>query len=334
MPRRKKPRFSHSPGKRLRGQSMRKNPSFLGLLLILAMFAAFYLLRESGLFSDDLNLSGEFAVHFIDIGQGDSILIQSANEFMLIDTGSGSEYPKLANYLEHFGVREFRYVVFTHPHEDHIGSAHRIVREFDIGSLIMPSAVNNTAAFRNLVEAIEDRNVRITLAEPGNTHRLGEAEFMILAPLSEGHANLNNYSVVILMNYGHTRFLFTGDMERQSENELISFAEENLLDISADVLKVAHHGSRSSSQNSFLDLIRPRIAVIQVGADNSYNHPHPQVVENLENIGAEIIRTDLHGDIIISSDGRRLTVHTSRGNYTGRFMPAPETEPEPEMPED
>ena len=319
MPRRKKPRFTHAYGQRVTGPGLRRNPSFMGLMIVIFMFVLVMFGRDR-LFSGVPDLSGEFAVHFIDIGQGDAVLIQNSDgEFMLIDTGGSQQWPKLSSYLEHFGVGRFRYVVFTHPHADHIGSAHRIVREFDIDTLIMPPAVNDTVEFNNLLDALEERALPPTRAVAGDFYEFGDASFLIIAPLSEGYANLNDYSVVILMNHGENRFLFTGDMERRSENEIIRHSLDNNLDISADVLQVAHHGSATSSQADFLALIRPQLAVIQVGEDNPFNHPTMAVIGRLEDVGAEILRNDWHGDIIVRSDGRGLTVHTSRGNYDGRF---------------
>ena len=310
--RRRKPRFSYTHGKKIKGQSLTKNPSFLAILVGLSLFAFFYCSQNSGIFSDlsdHSELSGEFSVHFIDVGQGDSILIQSPdNEFMLIDTGEDTHYSKLSSYLEHFGVKEFKYVVFTHPHSYHIGAAHRIIRGYGIEKLIMPSAVHTTKTFENLIEAAEETGLGITRARAGDVYQLGEAEFIILAPMSDEYSNLNNYSVVVLMKYGETKFLFTGDMERESENEIIRHSEENNFELSADVLKVAHHGSNSSSQTEFLEMVRPKIAVIQVGENNRYNHPNMQVVKSLEDMGAEVLRSDLNGDIVITSDGVSLSV--------------------------
>ena len=292
----------------------KKNPVIICIIIAIIAFVAYYLFSDGGIFSDTPNLPDGFAVHFIDIGQGDCILIQTPdNEFMLIDTGSRSEFPKLISYLENFGVREFRYVVFSHPHEDHIGSAYRIVRDFDItGALIMPPVTNNTRTFERLVDAIEERGIGVTRPIPGDTYRLGDATFTILAPLSEGYSNINDYSVVVLLEYGNTSFLFTGDMERRSENELVNHSIENNIDISADVIKIAHHGSRTSSQQHFLDAINPSIAVIQVCANNTFGHPTGEVINRLEAMDIEIWRNDWHGDVVIVSDGVNLTVHTSR----------------------
>lgn len=315
---RKRTQIQYTPGKKLKKQNFRRSPSFFGIMLALAFFAFIYLYNREDL--DILTVSGDFNVHYIDVGQGDSILIQNKdNEFMLIDTGEGDQYTKLSNYLKHCGVNELKYAIFTHPHTDHIGSAYKIVQQYPIDKLIMPSAFNNTSAFTNLIEEAENKNIGITRAEPGKTYQFGEAEFIILAPLSEKYENLNNYSVVILMKYGNTKFLFTGDMERESENEVMNYCVENNFDISADVLKVAHHGSQSSSQVKFLDLIKPKIAVIQVGEGNSYNHPNPLIIERLENTGSEILRNDIYGDIIVSSDGRDLTVQVNKGGYSGKF---------------
>ena len=269
---------------------------------------------------DDYNytdVSGEFAVHFIDVGQGDSILIQNPdNDFMLIDTGEGNQYNKLTGYFENFNVSKFKYVVFTHPHADHIGSADKIVKNYDIETLIMPDAVNkNSQVFERLVTEIENKNLEITLPEFGAGFEFGGAEFIILAPVSEEYKNLNNYSVVILMIYGNTRFIFTGDAEKESENEIIEYCGKNNINISADILKAGHHGSSTSSQQKFLNLIQPSLAVITCGKDNSYNHPNMQVVERFESMGAEVLRTDIDGDIVIISDGRNLSVKKGRGDF-------------------
>ena len=323
---RRKSQFSHTAGKKIKGQNLRKNPSFISIIIIIAMIMFFYFGKDNGLFSDNINISGEFAVHFIDIGQGDSILIQNSDgEFMLIDTGENSQYSKLSSYLENFGVRGFKYAVFTHPHADHIGAAHRIVRDYDIEKLIMPPVYHDTATFKSLMDALDEKNLGITRAIAGDSYQFGDAEFIILAPFSEEYANINNYSVVILMKYGTVKFLFTGDMERESENEIISHCWENNLDISADVLKVAHHGSSSSSRDIFLDLIKPKAAVITVGEGNTYNHPNLQVIARLEDTGAYILRTDWHGDIIILSDGRNFAIHTSNNNYNGRYVAGTDT---------
>ena len=266
------------------------------------------------LFEEDINLEGQFAVHFIDVGQGDSILIQTSdNEFMLIDTGEGDQYIKLTDYLEHFGVDKFKYVIFTHPHSDHMGSSDKIVKEYDIETLIMPDAYNDTQVFKRLVAAIENKNIEITPPVPGDIYKLGNAEFMILAPINDEFDNLNNASVVIEMNYGKHNFLFTGDMEKAVETDVIDYCNKNGIELSIDVLKVAHHGSNSSSQQKFLDFIKPSVAVIQCGKGNSYNHPHLQTVDRLEKIGATILRTDLEGDIIIISDGKNLSVKKGGG---------------------
>jgi len=277
------------------------------VIIIIAVGAYFYDDIVNIVYDADLDLDGNFAVHFIDVGQGDSILIQSPeNYFMLIDTGEGTQHGKLTDYLKRFGATEFKYVVFTHPHSDHIGSADKIVNDYKIETLIMPEVYHTSQTFIRLMENIENKNMQITPPKPGETFKFGSAEFTILAPLSEEYGNLNNHSVVIRMTYGNNSFLFTGDMEKESENEIIEYYRNQ--NITVDVLDVAHHGSSSSTQQKFLDIIQPSIAVIHVGKDNTYNHPNLQVIGRLESIGARILRTDLEGDIIIISDGQNLSV--------------------------
>jgi len=294
-------------------QNFQKNPIFIVIICIIGIIVFYFLSQQDGIFNSDVPGEG-FAVHFIDVGQGDSILIQNPdNEFMLIDTGLNEAYNKLSGYLKNFRVNSFKYVVFTHPHSDHIGSANKIVYNYDIETLIMPVTINSSKTFERLITEIENKNLKITPPRRGDIYQFGEAEFKILAPFSDKYENLNNYSVVIEMRYGETTFLFTGDMEKESENELIDYCNQNGIDIYADVLKAAHHGSTTSSQKKFLDLVNPSFAVIFCGRNNSYNHPHLKIVERLESMGASILRTDSDGDIVISSDGRNLTVQKGRG---------------------
>jgi len=226
------------------------------LLIIISCFLNGCVISDFFGTEKDMDLSGKFAVHFIDVGQGDSILVQSPNnDFMLIDTGPGDAYNKLSSYFDNFGVSKFKYVIFTHPHADHIGSADKIVKNHDIETLIMPVAVNTSKTFERLITEIENKDLQITPPERGTVYQFGGAELTILAPLSESYKSLNNYSVVVHITYGETAFLFTGDMEKESENEIIAYCKEIGDGIYADVLKVSHHGSSTSSPQKFLELI-------------------------------------------------------------------------------
>ena len=303
-----------------KNQNKKQNSTFVIILTIIGLivFGYFYKDKIADIIDTGTNadVSGKFAVHYIDIGQGDSMLLQTPdNEYMLIDTGEYEYYDKLSSYLEHYNIKKFKYVIFTHPHSDHMGSADKIVKNYEIENLIMPDATNNTKTFERLVTEIENKNLDIILPVPGDKYKFGESEFIILAPISEEYKNLNNYSIVIKLTYGKNKFLFTGDMEKESENEVMDFCKKNNIDLSVDVLKLAHHGSSTSSQQSFLNLINPRYAVIMCGVDNTYNHPNLKTMERVKSTGAEILRTDSNGDIIIVSDGSKLSIKKGRGEF-------------------
>ncbi|MCL2158660.1 MAG: MBL fold metallo-hydrolase [Oscillospiraceae bacterium] len=317
----------------------KNNSSGISVLIIFALIimAALGYFNRDAIFDthDDIDLSESFAVHYIDVGQGDSILIQNPqNEYILIDTGERSQYEKLSAYLEHYKVKEFKYVIFTHPHSDHIGSADRIVKDYDIETLIMSSGVNSTKTFERLLTEIEKKDMEVVQAEPGQRFDFGGAELLILAPVATGYDNLNNYSVALKLTYQNTDFLFVGDMEKESENEVMEYCEANGIDLSAQVLKVAHHGSSTSSQKSFLERVNPRYAVIFCGEGNSYNHPNSKVVERIEATGATVLRTDLEGDIVIASDGENLFIQKGRGELEANESKADEDDYETEQNED
>lgn len=192
-------------------------------------------------------LNSDMSVHFIDVGQADCILIKQGTSSMLIDAGNNADAPLVVSYLQKQGIKSLDYVVGTHPHEDHIGGLDNIIKSFDVGKVILPNAQNNTQTFEDLLLAIQSKGLKITKPQVGQSFQLGSTSFQILAPIGTSYADLNNYSVVIRLSYGSTSFLFMGDAEFESESQILSKGT----DIHADVLKVGHHGSNSSSSPIF-----------------------------------------------------------------------------------
>lgn len=248
--------------------------------------------------------SNKLAVHYIDVGQGDSILIQLHGKNMLIDAGPTDSRNKLIKYLKKLKISKLDYVVETHPHEDHIGGMSKVLSTFTIGSFYAPRVTTQTKSFEDMVRALDKKNLKIHVVKPGMSFDFGgKANCTVLAPNSEKYTDLNNYSTVIKFNYGNNKFLFTGDAQKLSEDEMI----KKDYDLSCDVLKVGHHGSRSSTSDEFLKLVTPKIAVISCGKGNDYGHPHKPTLDKLKNINVIIYRTDIDGTITLVSDGNKIT---------------------------
>ena len=251
---------------------------------------------------------GTLEVHYIDVGQGDATLIKCGSHAMLIDGGNNNKGTTVQLYLKKQGVESLDYVIGTHPDADHIGGLDVIVYKYNCDTVIMPDYEKDTKTYQELVDVIHDKNMKITYPVVGEQYALGEAKFTIIAPNSNSYGgNANDYSVAILLEYGKNRFLFTGDAEEASETEMLT----NGIDISADVYKVAHHGSRSASTQEFLNAVQPKYAVISCGEGNSYGHPHAEVLNRLRSMGVEVFRTDEQGSIIASSDGENITWNCS-----------------------
>lgn len=246
--------------------------------------------------------SGGLSVHIIDVGQGDSILVRCEGKNMLIDGGVPDETSTVENYLENQKVARLDYVVGTHPHEDHIGGLVDVIKNYDVGTIIMSDAETTTKTFENLLNAIALKNKKITRAVPGNNYTLGGAKFTILAPLRK-YDDLNDMSVVIRLVYKKRSFLFTGDASKESEEDMLAKGEN----LTADVLKVGHHGSSTASTEEFLKAVNPKYAAISVGAGNSYGLPNTSVVSRLKNMGITTLRTDINGTIVFYSDGNKIT---------------------------
>ena len=241
-------------------------------------------------------------VNYIDVGQGDSIFIQLPNnETMLIDAGEAYKSENVINYLNNLGIKKIDYVVGTHPHTDHIGGLEEVINTFDIGSIYMPRASSTSKTYEDLLTTISSKGLKVKTAKSGVVV-LDEDNLKLefIAPNSDSYSELNNYSAVLKLTYLDNTFLFMGDAETLSEEEITS-------EIKADVIKVGHHGSDSSSSLEFVKKVSPEYAIIMVGEGNSYNHPYQSIIDRYESVGAKVLRTDLDGNIVCDSDGKEVS---------------------------
>lgn len=255
----------------------------------------------SGNYTDSLQAEpDDLQVHFIDVGQGDATLILCDGRAMLIDAGDNKHGTAVQNYLTKQGVESLDYLVLTHPDEDHIGGGDVVISKFEVGTLIMPSYEKNTVTFRDVEAAMKYSRLKSTEPEPGDTYSLGNAEFTIIAPVTTEYGEeTNNYSVGLRLVLGETSFLFTGDAEKEAEEDILN----NGMVLRADVYKAGHHGSNSSSGKAFVGEVDPAYAVISCGEGNSYGHPRAETLDLFRSSGIEVFRTDEQGSIIAVSDG-------------------------------
>ncbi len=256
-------------------------------------------------------LNGNLKVHFINVGQADSILIEQGSKYMLIDAGNNGDGKLVKNYLLNEGITKLDYVIGTHPHEDHIGGLDYVINDFKIGKIYLPKVTSTTKTFQDVVTAMKNKGMKATVPKPGETFNLGSAKCTILAPNGSGYEDLNNYSVVVKLEFGSNSFLFTGDAEEISEKEMLSKG----FNVKADLLKVGHHGSRSSTSDEFLSKVNPKYAVISCEIGNDYGHPHKETMDKLKNKNIPVYRTDELGTIIATSDGKTITFNTKPGSY-------------------
>ncbi len=302
-----------------RYQKRSRKGGLWALLAVLAAAAALWAGRSLGVLPEQEEPSapavapaaeGTVQVCYFDVGQADAELIQfPGGSNVLIDAGTSSTEDELIETLRSLGVETLDLVVATHPHADHIGGMAAVIEAFDVGGVVMPrvsdSDTPTTKTYENLLEAIMEKGLSAAPAEPG-AELLSEngAALTVLAPNSEDYGDLNNYSVVLRLTFGADSFLFTGDAEKESEEEMLGAG----FDLSATVLKCGHHGSETSTSPPFLSAVGPQYAVISCGVDNDYGHPDAVTLEKLSAAGVEVFRTDLQGTIVAVSDGAGVTM--------------------------
>ncbi len=246
----------------------------------------------------------EFTLHIIDVGQGDAAFIDNGDHDILIDSGTGMAAPELLSYLDGLGVASIEYAFFSHPHEDHIGGADDVLEHYSVANVVMPYAKEDTACYYRLMQSVRDEGAELIYASAGDSFEIGEASIQIFSPEAGSTYNdANLVSLVMKVSYGDIDYLFTGDAETENEEYILNnyFSE-----LDCEVLKVGHHGSSTSSSEEFLFAVSPDIALISVGEENMYGHPHVETLANLNRYVDEIYRTDRIGDIVICCDGKNV----------------------------
>jgi len=246
-----------------------------------------------------------FEIHFFDVGEADSALVECDGHYMLIDGGNPGSSSFLYSYLQHHKIDYLDYVVCSHAHTDHAGGLAGALNYASVGTAYAPVMEYDSRAFSSFVKYLQAQGKEVTIPSSGDTVMLGSAKISFLGPIdmSIAEQNHNNASIILRIEYGSTSFLFTGDAEIEEEQSLIGAG----LRLQSTLLKVGHHGSNTSSSEEFLTKVKPEYAIISVGKDNEYGHPHNEAIERILKFCSLIYRTDTHGEIICRSDGEQLS---------------------------
>ena len=301
---------------------MRQRKKVIALFVVLVFAFLFYLFENYPNFGVQQNINrrieetpavstDKLNVIFLDVGQADSILLENMGKYMLIDAGNNEDGPKLVTYLKQKGITSFQYVVGTHPHEDHIGGLDDIIYAFSIDNFYMPDVITTTKTFEDVLDALENNNIALSIPNKNDTFQLGNALIKVLYAGNDGESDLNDTSIVLKVTYQNVSFLFTGDASVKVEEQL------DRKDLKSTVLKIGHHGSSTATNEEFLNLVNPTYAVISVGKNNQYDHPHNTVLSTLASHNITTYRTDEDGSIEMITDGVDIKIHTINTDTNG-----------------
>ena len=301
---------------------MRNKKKLITSLLVIIIAGIFYLfegypIEEKGQNTNQrveevlVTAEDRLEVTFIDVGQADSILLENEGQYMLVDAGNNEDGPKLVTYLQGLGITDFSYVVGTHPHEDHIGGLDDIIKDFNIKTFYMPDVITTTKTFEEVLDAIESKNIALSIPNKNDTFNLGDATVKVLYVGTEEESDLNDTSIVLKVTYQNVSFLLTGDASTKVEDSL------DRKDLESTVLKVGHHGSSTATNEEFLNLVNPKYAVISVGKNNQYEHPHTTVLNTLASHNITTYRTDEDGTIQMITDGVNIEINTMNTDTNG-----------------
>lgn len=287
---------------------MKKGSRLWWAVSIIIVAAAFFWRLGSGQdTSSSPALGGSFTVQYLDVGQGDSELIQCDGHYMLIDGGTSKYSDKIYATLKAQDITALDYIVNTHPHEDHVGGLSGALQFATVKTALSPVKSYDGEGFKDFKKYLKKQGVSITVPSPGDTFTLGSASVTVLGPIEDSD-DPNDLSIVLRVVYGDTSFLFVGDAQTSEENDILASGRT----VKSDVLKVGHHGSETATGADFLAAIAPKYAVIEVGDSNSYNHPNQGTLDRLKAAGVTLFRTDLQGTITCTSDGKALTFQTGK----------------------
>lgn len=280
---------------------MAKSKKIIAAAAVVAIIAA--IIAAAAACAPSAPTRGEAYARYFNVGQGDAAVFVWDGGAVLFDAGTNDSEDKLVSYLRAMGVDRLDAMVLSHPHDDHIGGADAVLHACDVGEVIMPSSSGDEEDEEALFAAVEDEGCPLYEAKAGDVYEFGDVKVEILSPLSYT-GDANDDSAVAVLTFGKMRFMFTGDIESGGEAALLNAYGADALDV--DVLKVAHHGSSTSTREDFLEAVSPDIAVISCGVDNDYGHPHAEVVERLESHGVEVMRTDMDGAVTVYTDGESV----------------------------
>lgn len=253
--------------------------------------------------------ASELSCHVIDVGEGLAVLICCDGERMLYDCGEKGTADDVIRYIKKNGGNDLKYLVTSHPHQDHIGGASTIIGQLSISECLLPNVSNDITAYDKMIKGLEYQKIPSVHPSVGDTYSLGSAKIDVLAPCSSSYEEINDYSLVLRVEHGNNSFLLTGDATKLSEDEQLN---RNKALLKSTVLIVPHHGAEGSTSPAYALAVKPDIAVISVGADNAYNHPRKEIITRLELAGATVYRTDENGTIVITSDGKDYFITTEK----------------------